>query len=152
MQSGSYEALTRRGIRCLFLEEKILHPFLLFFFLFFWHFLVAFSLLFKDIVLVSVTVFHRRLARLVVGPFWAWNCTGGGPSVHVMRLCSGRLHASMWSCRSCWEKFWCICAASWASMAFPQALFRSGRQEQRVLTSKHPLPRGLCAEEPLPSN
>lgn len=25
---------------------------------------------------------HSRLARLVVGPFWAWNCTGGGPSVH----------------------------------------------------------------------
>lgn len=43
----------------------------------------------------------------------------------VMRLCSGRLQASMWSCSSCWEKFWCICAASWASMAFPHALFRS---------------------------
>lgn len=31
----------------------------------------------------------------------------------------------MWSCSSCCEKFWCICAASWASMAFPHALFRS---------------------------
>jgi hypothetical protein len=31
----------------------------------------------------------------------------------------------MWSWSSCCEKFWCICAASWASMAFPQALFRS---------------------------
>lgn len=38
---------------------------------------------------------HSRLARLVVGPFWAWNWTGGGPSVHVIRLCSGRLQASM---------------------------------------------------------
>lgn len=53
-----------------------------FFFFFFWHFSVAFPLLFKHIVLLSVTVLHRRLARLVVGPFWAWNCTGGGPSVH----------------------------------------------------------------------
>lgn len=57
----------------------------------------------------------------------------------VIRLCSGRLHASMWSCRSCCEKFWCICAASCASMAFPQALFRSERQEHRVLTKKHSL-------------
>lgn len=31
----------------------------------------------------------------------------------------------MWSWSSCCEKFWCIWAASWASMAFPQALFRS---------------------------
>lgn len=100
---------------------------------------------------------QSRLARLVVGPFWGWSCTGGRPSVHwntthhtllhstfqkknpgslfvgwligavltVMRLCSGRLQAAMWSCRSCWEKFWCIWAASWASMLFPQALFRS---------------------------
>ena len=99
---------------------------------------------------------QSRLARLVVGPFWGWNCTGGRPSVHcnathhtllhstfqkypgspfvgwligavltLMRLCSGRLQAAMWSCRSCWEKFWCIWAASWASMLFPQALFRS---------------------------
>lgn len=102
---------------------------------------------------------QSRLARLVVGPFWGWNCTGGRPSVHwktthdfnnhittdsqggltvqlwghwqhivaltLMRLCSGRLQAAMWSCRSCWEKFWCIWAASWASMVFPHALFRS---------------------------
>lgn len=25
---------------------------------------------------------QSRLARLVVGPFWGWNCTGGSPSVH----------------------------------------------------------------------
>lgn len=25
---------------------------------------------------------HSKLARLVVGPFWAWIWTGGGPSVH----------------------------------------------------------------------
>lgn len=48
-----------------------------------------------------------------------------GAVLTVMRLCSGRLQAAMWSCRSCWEKFWCIRAASWASMLFPQALFRS---------------------------
>lgn len=48
-----------------------------------------------------------------------------GAVLTVMRLCSGRLQAAMWSCRSCWEKFWCIWAASWASMLFPQALFRS---------------------------
>lgn len=68
---------------------------------------------------------HSKLARLVVGPFWAWIWTGGGPSVQLMRLCSGRLHAAMWSCSSCWEKFWCICAASWASIVFPRALFKS---------------------------
>lgn len=71
------------------------------------------------------TCSQSRLARLVVGPFWGWNCTGGRPSVQLMRLCSGRLQAAMWSCRSCWEKFWCIWAASWASIVFPQALFRS---------------------------
>lgn len=42
-----------------------------------------------------------------------------------MRLCSGRLQAAMWSCSSCWEKFWCIWAASWASIVFPRALFKS---------------------------
>lgn len=51
-----------------------------------------------------------------------------------MRLCSGRLQAAIWSCRSCWEKFWCIWAASWASMVFPQALFRSaGNRSMWVL-------------------
>lgn len=25
---------------------------------------------------------QSRLARLVAGPFWGWNCTGGRPSVH----------------------------------------------------------------------
>lgn len=55
-------------------------------------------------------------------PFVGWLI---GAVLTVMRLCSGRLQAAMWSCRSCWEKFWCIWAASWASMLFPQALFRS---------------------------
>lgn len=50
------------------------------FFLLFWHFFFFFFL-FKHTVLI-VILFHRRLARLVVGPFCAWNCTGGGPSVH----------------------------------------------------------------------
>lgn len=31
---------------------------------------------------VTQKVPHSRLARLVVGPFWAWIWTGGGPSVH----------------------------------------------------------------------
>lgn len=33
---------------------------------------------------------HSRLARLVVGPFWAWIWTGGGPSVHwkTNKLCN----------------------------------------------------------------
>lgn len=43
----------------------------------------------------------------------------------------------MWSWRSCCEKFWCICAASCASIAFPQALFRSERQELHLLTKNH---------------
>lgn len=61
-------------------------------------------------------------------------------SLTVMRLCSGRLQASMWSWRSCCEKFWCICAASCASMALPQALFRSARQDHHALiTQKHRL-------------
>lgn len=29
-----------------------------------------------------VSCSQSRLARLVVGPFWDWNCTGGRPSVH----------------------------------------------------------------------
>lgn len=49
-----------------------------------------------------------------------------------MRLCSGRLQAAMWSCKSCWEKFWCIWAASWASMVFPQALFRSAGEKRSL--------------------
>lgn len=118
----SYKALARRGICCLFFEEKILQWVFFLFFFFFLAFLFVCLILIKHTVLI---VFHRRLARLVVGPFCAWNCTGGGPSVHVIKLCSGRLHASMWSWRSCCEKFWCICAASCASIAFPQALFRS---------------------------
>lgn len=78
-----------------------------------------------SLILSVASSSQSRLPRLVVGPFWGWNCTGGRPSVQLMRLCSGRLQAAMWSCRSCWEKFWCICAASWASMVFPQALFKS---------------------------
>lgn len=51
----------------------------------------------------------------------------------LIRLCSGRLQAAIWSCRSCWEKFWCICAASCASIEFPQALFKSVQTNTRHL-------------------
>lgn len=75
----SYKALARRGICCLFFEEKILQWVFFLFFFFFLAFLFVCLILIKHTVLI---VFHRRLARLVVGPFCAWNCTGGGPSVH----------------------------------------------------------------------
>lgn len=65
-----------------------------------------------------IVPFYKNPGSLFVG----WLI---GAVLTVMRLCSGRLQAAMWSCRSCWEKFWCIWAASWASMLFPQALFRS---------------------------
>lgn len=65
-----------------------------------------------------IVPFYKNPGSLFVG----WLI---GAVLTVMRLCSGRLQAAMWSCRSCWEKFWCIRAASWASMLFPQALFRS---------------------------
>lgn len=61
---------------------------------------------------------------------WHLTITGGLILLlTLMRLCSGRLQAAMWSCRSCCEKFWCIWAASWASMVFPQALFKSAGEE-----------------------
>lgn len=65
-----------------------------------------------------IVPFYKNPGSLFVG----WLI---GAVLTVMRLCSGRLQAAMWSWRSCWEKFWCIWAASWASMLFPQALFRS---------------------------
>lgn len=37
---------------------------------------------------------HSRLARLVVGPFWAWIWTGGGPSVHWK---TGRVSEISWT-------------------------------------------------------
>lgn len=59
------------------LKKRFCNEFFSYFF-FFWLFCLF---LFKHTVLI-VILFHRRLARLVVGPFCAWNCTGGGPSVH----------------------------------------------------------------------
>lgn len=43
-------------------------------------------------------VLHSRLARLVVGPFWAWIWTGGGPSVHWKKTNGGTA-----ALETCWK-------------------------------------------------
>lgn len=35
-----------------------------------------------SLILSVASSSQSRLPRLVVGPFWGWNCTGGRPSVH----------------------------------------------------------------------
>lgn len=55
---------------------------------------------------------QSRLARLVVGPFWDWNCTGGRPSVHWnaahQTAASVKTHARRYDSPSSREMILCL--------------------------------------------